>query len=265
MLTKEAIKDLAGIRTPKFIATVNSSAIPNIVPIISTMAVDSNTIIFGEFMINKTKKNLEENNKVSVLVLTDKLDLWIIKGNFVEFQKTGPYLDELNKNPMFQYNAYMRISRAAVIKVVEVVLHKKLSTIGIVKDFIKVKAVSSMVKNSNKKIMPERVSEKFSRIKSVRVFSAVASDGYPEAIPAMSMMSADSSTLVFAPSFFKDKLAAIPIDASVAASVITFNPIAYQVKGTFQGIKSFLGVKLAVINVTEVYSANPPKPGVRIV
>ncbi len=264
MLPKEAIKAFSGIRTPKFIATANSLNIPNIVPVISTMAIDSETIVFGEFMINKTKKNLQENRKLTVLVMTDKLDLWIIRGSFIEFQEKGDYLDELNKNPMFQYNAYMRISRAAVIKVEEVVLHKKLSMLKIAKEFLKVKAVSKTAKKNAKKMMPEKVMEKFARIKSVRVFSAMTNDGYPDAMLTMSMMPHDSSSLLFSPDFFKDKLSAIPVQSPVAASVITFDPVAYQVKGTWQGIKSYLGINLASMHITEVYSACPPLPGVRI-
>lgn len=265
MLPKEAIDALGGMVTPKFLATSSAGGVPNIVPIISMMAADPETIIFGELMIRKTKRNLSENPKVSVLVITDALELWTIRGDFVEFQKTGKYLEMLNENPMYRYNAYVGISRAAVIRVKDIVLHTRLSRLGVVAQFLKVKAVSSFVRTKDGEVMPPQVVEKFGRVKSVRVFSAIGADGYPDAILTMSMMPADSSTLVFAPTFFEDRLESLQKGAPVAASVITFDPISYQVKGVWQGVRSYLGVKLGCVKVTEVYSAGPPKPGARIV
>lgn len=265
MLPKEAIDDLAGVMTPKFLATANADGIPNIVPVITTMAADAETIIFGELMVRKTKRNLGENPKISVLVITEALDLWIIRGDFVEFQKTGPYVDMINENPMYRYNAYVGINRVAVIRVKDVVLHAKLSKLGVAAQFLKVKAVSSFAKSEDGEVMPVQVVEKFGRAKSVRVLSAIDADGYPDAILTMSMTPADSSTLVFAPGLFKDRLSSLRIGAPVAAGVITFDPISYQVKGIWQGIRSYLGVKLGIMKVTEVYTAGPPRPGARIV
>jgi len=265
MLPKEAIDALAGVMTPKFLATASASGIPNVVPVITTTAADPQTIIFGELMIRKTKSNIEENPKVAILVLTEALDLWIIRGDFVEFQNTGPYLEMVNANPMYRYNAYIGFSRVAVVKVKDVTFHAKLSMLGVAARLLKVKAISPLAKSKDGKVMPAQVMEKFGRAKSVRVFSAISSDGYPDVMLTMSMMPADSSTLVFAPELFKKKFESLPIGVPVAASVITFDPVAYQVKGTWQGIRSYLGVKLATIKVTEVYTAGPPKPGERIV
>ena len=50
----------------------------------------------------------------------------------------------------------------------------------------------------------------------------------------------------------------------VAAAVITMEPVAYQVKGQFQGWRSSLGRKLGDIRVQEAYSASPPLPGKRL-
>ncbi len=41
-------------------------------------------------------------------------------------------------------------------------------------------------------------------------------------------------------------------------------PVAYQVKGQFQGWHSSLGRKLGAIRVQEAYSASPPLPGKRL-
>ena len=55
---------------------------------------------------------------------------------------------------------------------------------------------------------------------------------------------------------------ALPVRA--AASVITFDPVAYQVKGTVSRYVNRPGARLARLDVDEVYSASPPLPGKRI-
>jgi hypothetical protein len=50
----------------------------------------------------------------------------------------------------------------------------------------------------------------------------------------------------------------------VAASVLTFEPLAYQIKGEFLGLERSLGRLAGVVAVQEVYSASPPLPGKRI-
>ncbi len=86
-----------------------------------------------------------------------------------------------------------------------------------------------------------------------------------ERITSCNLQQCQPLIFLFSPDFFKEKLSEIPVQSPVAASVITFDPVAYQVKGTWQGIKSYLGINLASMHITEVYSACPPLPGVRIV
>ena len=48
---------------------------------------------------------------------------------------------------------------------------------------------------------------------------------------------------------------------AIAAAVLTLEPVAYQVKGTFAGLRRSLGQSVGVIDVREAYSACPPLPG----
>ncbi len=57
-------KALAGETTPKFLATLDSSGRPNCVPVISITPYKDDLLIFGEFMLNKTRSNLFANEKV---------------------------------------------------------------------------------------------------------------------------------------------------------------------------------------------------------
>lgn len=72
-LAPEIISTFAGEMTPKFLATLNAEGLLNIAPIISLEAADEKTLIFGEFMMWKTRQNLEVNPHVAAAVLTTEL------------------------------------------------------------------------------------------------------------------------------------------------------------------------------------------------
>ena len=72
-LDAAAIRAFSGPRVPKFLATRDAEGVPNVVPVLSLEAVDERTIIFGEMMIWKTRRNLEADARLSILVLTPDL------------------------------------------------------------------------------------------------------------------------------------------------------------------------------------------------
>ncbi len=273
LLTQNDIGLISGLKTPKFLATVNSSNIPNVVPIISLTAVSEDILIFGELMIQKTRVNLEENFKVAVLIFSENFDLLIIRGDFQGFQKSGKYLEILNENPFYRYNAYLGVSRAGVIKVREVVSRDTLSSFKMLKDYLFTKIICLFLmkflgKKSttgyNNKI-PHQVNEKFKRLKAVKVFSFIGENGYPAIITAMSMLPINNSKLVFCASDNISNLAQINLNSIVASSVITKEPVSYQIKGEWKGVKKCFGLAVGLVEVREVYSACPPRPGERII
>ena len=86
---------LRGEMTPKFLATRNSEGVPNVVPCVSLLPTDDQTdvLFFGNFLLRKSVKNLKEDPRVGILVITTDLNGWTLKGEFLEFQSTGPYVD----------------------------------------------------------------------------------------------------------------------------------------------------------------------------
>ena len=46
--------------------------------------------------------------------------------------------------------------------------------------------------------------------------------------------------------------------------MLTLEPVAYQVKGTFAGFRGSFGRRFGVIDVREAFSACPPLPGKRL-
>ena len=263
-LSPAIVEALAGERTPKFLATLNSEGVPNVVPIISLQAADESTVIFGEFMVWKTRRNLEVNPRVSVAVMTDSQG-WVIKGDFLEFQRSGPHFDQIMANDTFRYNAYAGIRNAGVIRVVSVARAFALSRLPILLDMARAKwfARRARRRSVDGVTVPLQVRQKFARLQAAKFLAYLDEDGYPDMVPVLSLIPADEQTFVFSGPA-EPPLAALSPGAKVAASVLTFEPLAYQIKGEFLGAERSLGRLAGVVGVQEVYSASPPLPGQRI-
>jgi flavin reductase (DIM6/NTAB) family NADH-FMN oxidoreductase RutF len=86
--TPELLEALKGEMTPKFLATRNAEGVPNVGPVISTLPADDQpvTLFFGNFLLRKSIKNLEQDRRVGILVITQELQGWILKGELQFFK-----------------------------------------------------------------------------------------------------------------------------------------------------------------------------------
>ena len=264
-LSPAIVEALAGERTPKFLATLDSEGVPNVVPIISLQAVDESTVIFGEFMMWKTRRNLEVNSRVALAVMAASQG-WVIKGDFLEFQRSGPYFDRIMAGDMFRYNAYAGIRNAGVIRVSSVVRAFPLSRLTILLDMARARWFARHTRRLGVAAVtvPIQVRQKFARLQAAKCLAYLDGDGYPDIVPALSLIPAGEQTFVFSSDLAAPALAALSPGAKVAASVLTFEPVAYQIKGEFLGAERSLGRLAGVVGVQEVYSASPPLLGQRI-
>ncbi len=258
---------LHGEMVPKFLATQDASGKPNVVPIISLDATDDRTMIFGELFMWKTRANLEADARVSAAVLTEDLRVWTMRGRFRGFIDTGPYLEEMNQKEIFRYNAYVRVSRVGIIDVEAVTGAWRRSTLGVAAELLTVMAMKPLIVRrglGNPKTgerIPPRVSEKFARTHALKVIAYRGPEGHPEIAPAFSLLPASSQGMVFRARHDNAGLRALGPNTPIAASVITMDPIAYQVKGVYAGQQLTPAGRIGRIRVDEVYSASPPLPG----
>ena len=63
------LEALSGEMTPKFLATRSADGVPNVVPCISLLPADDqdDTLFFGNFLLRKSIKNLEEDPRLAIL------------------------------------------------------------------------------------------------------------------------------------------------------------------------------------------------------
>ncbi len=253
---------LSGEITPKFLATASADGEPNIVPVISIEPWDKHTLIFGDLMIWKTKNNLMEQPRVGVGVLTTDMKCWTLKGVFEGFERTGERYDQVGMRELFRYNAYSGLRGCGSIRVEDARRIRGLISPARIAEMAFASIDSLGVKFDHTGPMPPQVTEKFSRSKAAKFISFIDTDGYPVALPALTMFPAGHDVLEIGAGALKypDGVApAVPFRA--AAAIITSDPIAYQIKGTVTGFVNRLGVKLARLEVDKAFAASPPIPG----
>ncbi|HNR29422.1 MAG TPA: pyridoxamine 5'-phosphate oxidase family protein [Candidatus Hydrogenedentes bacterium] len=263
---------LAGAFTPKFLATLDARGRPNCVPVISITPYDDATVIFGEFLMNKTRVNLDARPEVCIAVQNEAFESWSILGRFEGWETKGPRIDAINRSPMFRYNAYTSVRAAGTIRVVEIGPMQRLSKTRMIARYAFARALSPWYagrgaavnrgQDGPVPVMPVRVREKFRRLGAVRAvaFREGADDGFPRAFVVMPCVAAGGQRLLFSDPRADVWLERAPAGVEMAVAVITRDAIAYQVKGVYRGT----GAGVHVVDLDACYSASPPLAGDRL-
>ncbi|MEM2214186.1 MAG: hypothetical protein QXD66_03190 [Candidatus Nezhaarchaeales archaeon] len=259
-LPREAIAAFNLEVAGKFLATVSEDWKPNVVPVLSMRAYDEETLVFGEFMMLKTRRSLIKGCVVCACVITEKLENYVVKGVFEGFERTGEYYDFIAQIPMFRYNAYMGPRAAGIIRVEDVwQVDESRSKLNVLLDTLIARFASTQ---EDGKRLPPIIAEKFNRINAIKVLAKVY-NGYPIILPALSMrVSSKGTKLIFGTR--STEASRLSVGDSVAAAVLTTDAIAYQVKGIYEGELRKLFGKVGVVRVDEAYTLTPPRPGEKI-
>ena len=267
-LPQEALDIYNQEEIAKFLATVDGQGKVNVVLIISQLPGETGKLVFGEFMMWKTKRNLNANGRVASMAMTKNLQSVEVLADLEGFVDTGPYVEKVNSISMFRYNAYTGIRRVGILDITQVYPRKNISYFTVLKDFIAVKLAKTLVKADGleKSInIPRAVASKINSLLSICALAYVGEDGYPRILPVVSSAVLNKGYLVIKLAEANRELADIGLPIQVAVNVITMEPTSYQVKGSLERIESHLGSRLGLIRLDEVYSAMPPLCGERIV
>jgi hypothetical protein len=255
---------------PRFAATVDDKGNPNVVPLLSVVAADEDTLIFSRLMVWKTARNLEANRIITINSLGYKFNSWTVRGEFMEYQTQGEYIEFFATQPINRYNAYMGVTKVGVIRVKEVYEPTPISFVSALWRFGRLKGLaenSSAQENheTGGMKMPSEVLDKFNRSLALKYISIVTEQGYPLLAPDFTIRLSENGKLIFSP-FQKDHpLYPINQGMKVAATALTAGPVAYQVKGVYKGEITLGGTSAGVVDVQEVYTASPPVPGKRVI
>jgi hypothetical protein len=106
-LTQELIDAMKEFETPKFMVTKDSQGEPNVVPVLSWTVYKDKTLVYGDFMTFKSRKNGNDGNtEMSILVFTTNLDSWLIKADFESYHQNDEIYEFVAQTPLFRYNQY---------------------------------------------------------------------------------------------------------------------------------------------------------------
>jgi hypothetical protein len=252
---------LRGAMTPKFLATRSAEGKPNVVPVISLGPAGDqpDVLTFGNFLLRKSIVNLREDPRVGILVVTPALEGWRLRGDFLEFQKTGPYVEAQKAGPLLRYNAYTGIRDAGVIRLRALRGSFRISRLQVLSEYMLARAAGAGLagRASGGIQLPAAVRKEFGRMVAVKVLAWVGEDGYPEIIPVLSMQPAGHGAFV---AWRGPEGMPAPLEgAQVAANILTFEAISYQAKGHWLASR-----RAGAIEVAEVYAGGPPIPGGRV-
>ena len=258
--TPGLLEALKGEMTPKFLATRSTEGVPNVVPVVSILPANDqpDTLFFGNFLLRKSIKNLEEDTHAGILVITQALQGWILKGDFLGFQRTGPYVDQQMSSSLLRYNAYTGIRNAGVMHVRSVQGTFRISKLQVLQHYLRARLahIGETALDNRGATIPLPVRQEFKKMAAVKVLTWVGEDGYPVVVPALSLQPAGAQSLICWKGM---RLPEPPQGAPVAANILTAEAISYQVKGRWTG-----GGRTGTIETYEFYAGGPPIPGGRL-
>ncbi|MBI3784627.1 MAG: pyridoxamine 5'-phosphate oxidase family protein [Deltaproteobacteria bacterium] len=264
--TPGLLEALRGERTPKFLATRGPAWEPNVVPCLSLMpdSDESDLLFFGNFLLRKSVRNLESDPRVGILVMTPELHGWILTADFLEFQRSGSYVERQNSAKMLRYNAYTGIRNAGLLRARTVEATFSLTRLQVARDFAsaRLSALRDAVHDGAEARVPAAARREFGRMAAIKVMSWIGTDGYPFVVPALSLQPKGEWQLAVC---LDQHLGHCPqpttpvIGGRVAANVLTAEAISYQAKVRWEQAG-----KTGTIHVHSVYAGGPPIPGGRV-
>jgi len=263
ILDDELVNAMKIFETPKFMITKDSNDEPNSSLIMTWTVYEGNTMIYGDFLSEKTRMNLNAGNKqMALLVMTMGLDSWLIKSDFDSFHRNDEFYEFMAQTPLFRYNQYTNARSAGVAEAISSSDKYGISKPSVLASFIKTKMVKGKVpvEETIEGNMPNNVYEIFSKMAAVKVLAFIDDDGYPAAFPEFGMLPVSSNSVVMKRDQEKRRGYSLRDGQRVAISLVSLDPAAFQMKGTFHEINDNIGY----VKFDRVYACSLPRPGIRV-
>lgn len=256
----DEVRDLfAEDMAAKFLATVDPEGRVNVALIVTLQPPPDgrrDRLIFGDFLMWQSKVNLDHDPRVAAAVVTAKLKMATLTGDFRGFEKTGPYKEAVDGSSFMRYNAYSGVRAAGVIDVREASPARSASMLAVPLDFIRAR-LHRPGPDGDGVTVPGMVKEKFIKLTSVKALAVMGEDGYPRIHPVMAAAPAGDGAFALQITGYNRELKEVRVPCQAALCVLTFDVKSYKVKGELAPLSS----NALLFKVREVYNAMPPLAG----
>jgi hypothetical protein len=249
--------------TPKFMITQDSNGEPNTALVMTWTVYSKNKLVYGDFMTFKSRQNLlEGNSKMALLVMTMDLYSWLIKADFESYHQNDEVYEFIAMTDLFRYNQYTNARGAGLATVNWVSEGLPISKVSVLTNYLKARMAKGKIpfEETVEGNMSPPILRRFSEMAAVKILSFIDDDGYPAAFPAFGMVPAQSNRLVIKRGEESRRGYSLSDGQRVAISLVTLEPAAFQVKGTFRELND----GTAAVELDRVYVCSLPRPGLRI-
>ena len=260
---KEDIKLIEPLEKIGIYATVNPEGLPHLTFINSLMALDDRSMAFGQFVRGDSKWFMQNYPRISFFILSPHVKrMWLGKAKWTHKKSDGPELERYKEMPMQRYNAYFPINVGHYLDLVETTGALKLPVPAILLSTILTRLSKSRAATRlENRILKPYAENLFNKLTTFKFFSFIGDDGYPQIVPFVQCMAADSRRLAFSPALLGEEVKALAPGTDVAAYCLSTTLESVLTRGTFIGYRKYLGIKLGIIDINWVYNSMPPNAG----
>ena len=255
------IKALEPNEKVALVATVNPSGHPHITLLTSLQAIGPKQMVLGEFSRGLSKEYMQKNHRIGFLIMTLDRHLWRGTAQWTRLMKEGPEYQMMNEKPMFRYNTYFGINTVHYFDLVETTAREGLPLGSIGAGALKTLFARGGARRRIQQILKPFALSIIDRIDSLKFLSYIDANGFPRLVPVLQARAADSGRLAFSTGPYHDELASIPKGATVAVFSMTMKMEDILVRGVYNGIQRFRGVRLGIVDITWAYNSMPPVHG----
>ena len=263
IITEELANAMQEFLTPKFMITQYSNGEPNTSLVLSWNIYEKTKLVYGDMMTFKSRQNLlDGNSKMALLVMTMDLNSWLIKADFESYHQYDEVYEFMAMTPFFRYNQYSNPRGVGLATPKWISQGYPISKVNVLTNYLKARMAKGKVhfEETKEGNMSPPVLRRFSEMAAVKILSFIDDDGYPAAFPAFGMVPAHSNRLVIKRGEETRRGYSLSDGQRVAISLVTLEPAAFQVKGTFRELND----GTAAVDLDRVYVCSLPRPGMRI-
>ena len=253
----------------KLLATIDPRGWPHITMISFNRAKTPEQVVWGEFTVGTSKRNVLQNPKQGAFYMNAVIPFKFLQAKitFDHRVKGGEDCEYFSRGQMLRYNTYMNVEKAYYNSVKAATPVIDLKILPIAKGLILNLFAKNKAKDPNaEEKLPKLAYDLYNNPFNPKFISFLdPDDGYPLIIPCFQLRAPDRSKLIFPYSQFKEELELLKEGAHVSTFAVIAEEIeliSMVIQGTFTGMQKFGNVKCGVIQIDEVYNSMPPLSGV---